>query len=100
MVANQRRYLQLFDNPELRKNMSDADMQIWKMFAGKQSYVQVREQMGKNSELLKKYQKDVLDDNISAYKANLKNYSKERLEAELKWPNLLHQSVMVLMLME
>ena len=84
MVANQRRYLQLFDNPELRKNMSDADMQIWKMFAGKQSYVQVREQMGKNSELLKKYQKDVLDDNISAYKANLKNYSKERLEAELK----------------
>ena len=83
-VANQQRYLQLFDNPNLRKNMSDADMEIWKMFSGKQSYVQVREQMEKNSELLKKYQKDVLDDNISAYKANLKNYSKERLEAELK----------------
>jgi len=83
-VTNQRRYLQLFDNPNLRKNMSDADMEIWKMFSGKQSYVQVREQMEKNSELLKKYQKDVLDDNITAYKANLKNYSKERLEAELK----------------
>lgn len=83
-VSNQQRYLQLFDNPDLRKNMSKSDMQIWRMFAGKQSYVQVREQMEKNSELLKKYQKDVLDDNISAYKANLKNYSKERLEAELE----------------
>ena len=83
-VTNQQRYLQLFDNPNLRKNMSDVDMEIWKMFSGKQSYVQVREQMEKNSELLKKYQKDVLDDNISAYKSNLKNYSKERLEAELK----------------
>ncbi|RGN50034.1 MULTISPECIES: tape measure protein [unclassified Bacteroides] len=83
-VANQQRYLQLFDNPELRKNMSDTDIQIWKMFAGKQSYVQVREQMEKNSELLKKYQKDVLEDNIAAYKVNLKNYSKEKLEAELK----------------
>lgn len=83
-VTNQRRYLQLFDNPNLRKNMSDADMEIWKMFSGKQSYVQVREKMEKNSELLKKYQKDVLDDNISAYKSNLKNYSKEKLEAELK----------------
>ena len=83
-VTNQRRYLQLFDNPNLRKNMSDADMEIWKIFSGKQSYVQVREEMEKNSELLKKYQKDVLDDNISAYKSNLKNYSKEKLEAELK----------------
>lgn len=83
-VSNQQRYLQLFDNPDLRKNMSKSDMQIWRMFAGKQSYVQIREQMEKNSELLKKYQKDVLDDNISAYKANLKNYSKERLEAELE----------------
>lgn len=54
------------------------------MFSGNQSYVQVREQMEKNSELLKKYQKDMLDDNISAYKSNLKNYSKEKLEAELK----------------
>lgn len=26
----------------------------------------------------------MLDDNISAYKSNLKNYSKEKLEAELK----------------
>lgn len=83
-VANQRRYLQLFDNPDLRKNMSDIDKDIWKMFSGKQSYVQVCEQMEENSELLKKYQKDVLDDNISAYKSNLKNYSKEKLEAELK----------------
>ncbi|WP_175629687.1 tape measure protein [Bacteroides acidifaciens] len=83
-VANQQRYLQLFDNPDLRKNMSDADREIWKMFSGKQSYVQVREQMEKNSELLKKYQKDVLEDNIASYKANLKNYSKEKLEAELK----------------
>lgn len=83
-VTNQRRYLQLFDNPNLRKNMSDADMEIWKIFSGKQSYVQVREEMEKNSELLKKCQKDVLDDNISAYKSNLKNYSKEKLEAELK----------------
>lgn len=83
-VANQQRYLQLFDNPDLRKNMSDADREIWKMFSDKQSYVQVREQMEKNSELLKKYQKDVLENNIASYKANLKNYSKEKLEAELK----------------
>lgn len=83
-IANQRRYLQLFDNPDLRKNMSDSDAEIWKMFSGNQSYVQVREQMEKNSELLKKYQKDMLDDNISAYKSNLKNYSKEKLEVELK----------------
>ena len=83
-VTNQQRYLQLFDNPDLRKNMSDADREIWKMFSGKQSYIQVREQMEKNSELLKKYQKDVLEDNIASYKANLKNYSKEKLEAELK----------------
>ena len=83
-IANQRRYLQLFDNPDLRKNMSDSDAEIWKMFSGNQSYVQVREQMEKNSKLLKKYQKDMFDDNISAYKSNLKNYSKEKLEAELK----------------
>lgn len=83
-IANQRRYLQLFDNSDLRKNMSDSDKEIWKLFSGNQSYVQVREQMEKNSELLKKYQKDMLDDNISAYKSNLKNYSKEKLEAELK----------------
>ena len=83
-VANQQRYLQLFDNPDLRKNMSDSDRKIWKMFSSKQSYVQVREQMEKNAELLKKYQKHVLEDNITSYKANLKNYSKEKLEAELK----------------
>ena len=65
-IANQRRYLQLFDNSDLRKNMSDSDKEIWKLFSGNQSYVQVREQMEKNSELLKKYQKDMLDDNISA----------------------------------
>lgn len=83
-ITNQRRYLQLFDNPALRKNMSDSDKEIWKMFSGNQSYVQVREQMEKNSKLLKKYQKDMFDDNISAYKSNLKNYSKEKLETELK----------------
>ena len=83
-IVNQRRYLQLIDNSDLRKNMSDSDKEIWKLFSGNQSYVQVREQMEKNSELLKKYQKDMLDDNISAYKSNLKNYSKEKLEAELK----------------
>lgn len=83
-ITNQRRYLQLFDNPDLRKNMSDSDKEIWKMFSGNQSYVQVRKQMEKNSKLLKKYQKDMLDDNISAYKFNLKNYSKEKLETELK----------------
>lgn len=83
-ITNQRRYLQLFDNPDLRKNMSDSDKEIWKKFSGNQSYVQVREQMEKNSELLKKYQKDMFDDNISAYKSNLKNYSKEKLETELK----------------
>lgn len=83
-VANQQKYLQLFDNPDLRKNMSDSDREIWKMFSSKQSYVQVREQMEKNAKLLKKYQKDVLEDNITSYKANLKNYSKEKLEAELK----------------
>lgn len=83
-ITNQRRCLQLFDNPDLRKNMSDSDKEIWKMFSGNQSYVQVREQMEKNSELLKKYQKDMFDDNISAYKSNLKNYSKEKLETELK----------------
>lgn len=83
-ITNQRRYLQLFDNPDLRKNMSDSDKEIWKMFSGNQSYVQVREQMEKNSKLLKKYQKDMFDDNISAYKPNLKNYSKEKLETELK----------------
>ncbi|MDB9163093.1 phage tail tape measure protein [Parabacteroides distasonis] len=76
--------MQLFDNPDLRKNMSDSDKEIWKMFSGNQSYVQVREQMEKNSKLLKKYQKDMFDDNISAYKSNLKNYSKEKLETELK----------------
>lgn len=83
-ITNQRRYLQLFGNPDLRKNMSDSDKEIWKMFSGNQSYVQVREQMEKNSKLLKKYQKDMFDDNISAYKSNLKNYSKEKLETELK----------------
>lgn len=31
-IANQRRYLQLFDNPDLRKNMSDSDAEIWKCF--------------------------------------------------------------------
>lgn len=83
-VSNQQRYLQLFDNPDLRKDMSDKDKEIWKMFAGNQSYVQVREEMQKNAEKLKLLQKDVLKDNIAAYKANLKNYSKEKLEAELK----------------
>lgn len=83
-VSNQQRFLQLKDNPDLRKNMSDADKDIWKMFAGKQSYVQVREEMQKNAHLLEQLQKDIITDNIASYKAELKNYSKEKLEAELK----------------
>lgn len=83
-VSNQRRYLQLYDNPELRRNMSDEDMNIWRMFAGKQSYVEVREQMQKDSEKLKLLQKDVIADNIAAYKANLKAFSEERLKVELQ----------------
>lgn len=83
-VSNQQRFLQLKDNPDLRKNMSDADKDVWKMFAGKQSYVQVREEMQKNAEMLKLLQKDIIADNIASYKAELKNYSKEKLEAEVK----------------
>lgn len=83
-VSNQKRYLELFDNPELRKNLSESDKMIWKEYAGNQSYVQVKEAMEKNAEKLKLLQKDVLEDNIAAYKVNLKNYSKEKLEAELK----------------
>lgn len=44
----------------------------------------LKDEIEKNSVLLKKYEKDVLEDNIAAYKANLKNYSKEKLDAELK----------------
>lgn len=83
-VANQQRFLQLKDNPDQRKNMSDKDLSIWKMFAGKQSYVQVREDMQKNAEMLKLLQKDIIADNIASYKVELKSYSKEKLEAELK----------------
>lgn len=83
-VSNQQRFLQLKDNPDMRKSMSDEDMSIWKMFAGRQSYVQVREEMQKNAETLKLLQKDILEDNIATYKIDLKNYSKEKLEAELK----------------
>lgn len=83
-VANQQRFLQLKDNPDQRKNMSDEDLSIWKMFAGKQSYVQVREDMQKNAEMLKLLQKDIVADNIASYKVELKSYSKEKLEAELK----------------
>lgn len=83
-VANQQRFLQLNDNPDQRKNMSDKDLSIWKMFAGKQSYVQVREDMQKNAEMLKLLQKDIIADNIASYKVELKSYSKEKLEAELK----------------
>lgn len=83
-VANQQRFLQLKDNPDQRKNMSDKDLSIWKMFAGKQSYVQVREDMQKNAEMLKLLQKDIIADNIASYRVELKSYSKEKLEAELK----------------
>lgn len=83
-VANQQRFLQLKDNPDQRKNMSDKDLSIWKMFAGKQSYVQVREDMQKNAEMLKLLQKDIIADNIASYKVELKSYSREKLEAELK----------------
>lgn len=82
-TGNQQRYLQLFDNPDLRKNMSEKDKSIWKMFAGNQSYVHVREDMEKNASKLKLLQKDVLEDNLSSYKAKLKDYSKEKLETEL-----------------
>ena len=95
-ASKQQRYLQLFDNPDLRKNMSKSDMQIWRMFAGKQSYVQVREQMEKNSELLKRYQKDVLDDNISAYKA-LKTTPKKGLKRNWNLLNRPHPSATVLL---
>lgn len=84
IVSNQQRYLTLYNNPELRKNMSDEDMNIWRMFAGKKSYVEVREQMQKDSEKLKLLQKDVIADNIAAYKANLKSFSDERLKVELQ----------------
>lgn len=83
-VSNQQRYLTLYDNPELRKNMSDEDMNIWRMFAGKQSYVEVREQMQKDAEKLKLLQRDVIADNIASYKANLKEFSEERLKVELQ----------------
>lgn len=83
-VSNQQRYLTLYDNPELRKNMSDEDMNIWRMFAGKQSYVEVREQIQKDAEKLKLLQRDVIADNIASYKANLKEFSEERLKVELQ----------------
>ena len=83
-VSNQQRYLTLYDNPELRKNMSDEDMNIWRMFAGKQSYVEVREQMQKDAKELKLLQRDVIADNIASYKANLKEFSEERLKVELQ----------------
>lgn len=83
-VSNQQRYLTLYDNPELRKNMSDEDMNIWRMFAGKQSYVEVREQMQKGAKELKLLQRDVIADNIASYKANLKEFSEERLKVELQ----------------
>ena len=83
-ISRQQRYLQLIENPKLQKNMSDEDKEMLRMYGGQKSYYRVRDDMQKNSELLRKYQKDILDDNISAYKSNLKNYSKEKLEAELK----------------
>ena len=83
-VSNQQRYLTLYDNPELRKNMSDEDMNIWRIFAGKRSYVEVREQMQKDAEKLKLLQRDVIADNIASYKANLKEFSEERLKVELQ----------------
>lgn len=83
-VSNQQRYLTLYDNPELRKNMSDEDMNIWRMFAGKQSYVEVREQIQKDAEKLKLLQRDVIADNIASYKANLKEFSEKRLKVELQ----------------
>lgn len=83
-VSNQQRYLTLYDNPELRKNMSDEDMNIWRMFAGKKSYVEVREQMQMDAEKLKLLQRDVIADNIASYKTNLKEFSEERLRVELQ----------------
>lgn len=83
-IAKQQRYLSLIKNPTLQRNMSEEDKELLRINGGDKSYYRIKEELKKNSELLKKYQKDVLDDNIAAYKANLKNYSKEKLEAELK----------------
>ena len=82
-VSNRSRYLQLFDNPELRKNMSDKDMSIWRMYAGNQSYVEVREEMEKEAELLKKYQKDVFSDNANSFLGNIKNMTDKDISSAL-----------------
>ena len=82
-VSNRSRYLQLFDNPELRKNMSDKDMSIWRMYAGNQSYVEVREEMEKEAELLKKYQKDVFSDNTNSFLGNIKNMTDKDISSAL-----------------
>lgn len=83
-VSNRSRYLQLFDNPELRKNMSDEDMKIWRMYAGKQSYVEVRDKMKKEAELLNKYQKDVFSDNANSFLGNIKNMNDEDISSALE----------------
>lgn len=83
-VSNRSRYLQLFDNPELRKNMSDEDMNIWRMYAGKQSYVEVRDEMKKEAELLNKYQKDVFSDNANSFLGNIKNMNDEDISSALE----------------
>lgn len=82
-IGDQKRYLALVDNSEYRQNMSDDDMRIWKKYAGT-AYVEVRDKMKKNVELLDRYQKDVLDDSLASYKTTLDGYTKERLEMELK----------------
>ena len=82
-VSNRSKYLQLFDNPELRKNMSDKDMSIWRMYAGNQSYVEVREEMEKEAELLKKYQKDVFSDNTNSFLGNIKNMTDKDISSAL-----------------
>ena len=82
-VSNRSRYLQLFDNPELRKNMSDKDMSIWRMYAGNQSYVEVREEMEKEAELIKKYQKDVFSDNANSFLGNIKNMTDKDISSAL-----------------
>ena len=82
-VSNRNRYLQLFDNPELRKNMSNEDMNIWRMYAGKQSYVEVREEMEKEAELLKRYQQDVFSDNTNFFLGNIKNMTDEDISSTL-----------------
>ena len=82
-VSNRRRFLQLFDNSNLRKNMSEEDINIWRRYAGKQSYVEVREEMEKEAALLQKYQQDVFSDNANSFIGNIKNMTDADISSTL-----------------